>query len=168
MIARTALVLAAILAVSPAVAAAEPQHLGVFGGWNAYAFDDDGGKVCFMSAKPAESKGKYKTRGEVLLFVTHWPDAKAKNVVSVSAGYGYGKKAEAALKVDGESFHLATEGETAWSKTEEDDASITAAIRKGKTLVVEGASSRGTKTTDTFDLKGSADALDAIEKACAS
>ena len=42
----------------------------------------------------------------------------------------------------------------------------TDAIRKGSKVVVKGTSSRGTLTTDTFSLKGSGNAHDAITKEC--
>ena len=42
----------AILVAFPAVAATAPELLGDFGAWQAYAYDEDGTKVCFMSARP--------------------------------------------------------------------------------------------------------------------
>lgn len=165
-----AIVLAAALLMPQAGIAADsdPTTLGTFGDWSAYTFTDGGEKVCFMSAKPSTAKGDYTKRGDVMLFVTHWPDAKTKNIVSVSMGYPHKKGTDAVLKASGKSFPMQTDGETVWSKEENDDDVITAAIRTGAQLVVEGVSSRGTKTTDTYDLKGSADALEAITKACAS
>jgi hypothetical protein len=39
-------------------------------------------------------------------------------------------------------------------------------MRAGSTMVVKGTSARGTRTTDTYSLKGVSAALDAIDKAC--
>ena len=40
------------------------------------------------------------------------------------------------------------------------------AMRKGSDLVVKGESGRGTKTTDTFSLKGIGQALDRVAQEC--
>jgi hypothetical protein len=40
------------------------------------------------------------------------------------------------------------------------------AMRKGSDVVVKGESGKGTKTTDTFSLKGIAQALDRIGQEC--
>ena len=39
-------------------------------------------------------------------------------------------------------------------------------MRQGDTAVVQGKSSRGTMTTDTYSLKGLSEALDRIAKEC--
>ena len=39
-------------------------------------------------------------------------------------------------------------------------------MRQGDTAVVKGESSHGTQTTDTYSLKGLAEALDRIAKEC--
>lgn len=155
-----------VLLSQAAYAAGDPRPIGTFGDWSAYTFSDSGNKVCFMSAKPTTEKGNYTKRGEVMLFVTHWPDAQTKNVVSISTGYSYRNGSDATLTIDGKDFKMATEGETAWSKNQAADDAITSAIRQGAGLTVVGYSGRGTKTTDTYSLKGSADAYDAISKEC--
>jgi hypothetical protein len=165
---RTLIALASALLFShAALAADDPRLLGTFGTWNAYAFTDAGKKVCFMSAKPAEQKGKFKKRGDVLLFVTHWPEDKLKNVVSVSAGYPFKPGSDAVLTVGSGTYPLTTRGETASSKDNAADDAITAALAKEPSLKIEGVSSRGTQTADTYDLKGAADAYGAISKECA-
>lgn len=149
-----------------ALAAGDAALVGTYEDWKAYSFTDGGGKVCFMSAKPTEQKGKFKKRGDVLLFVTHWPAQNNKNVVSVSAGYPYKNGSDADVSVDGSTFKLRTEGEMAWTQDQAADDAITAAIRKGASLEVKGVSQRGTETTDIYSLKGSGAALDAITKEC--
>lgn len=164
---RIFVVLTGLLFLSHAALAAEdPKLLGTFGDWNAYTFMDGGGKVCFMSAKPSAQKGKFKKRDAVLLFITHWSADKTKDVVTVSAGYAYRPGSEATVSVDGKTFRMTTDNETAWSKDPASDGALAAAIRKGAALTVDGVSKRGTKTTDTYALKGSAEAYEAISKAC--
>jgi hypothetical protein len=162
--------LAGALLLSQAAHAATPDatQIGAFGDWKAYSFMDGKNKVCFMSAAPSEKKSVpvAKKRGDVLLFITHWSGEKEKNVVSVSAGYAYKSGSEAVIAVDGADFSMITDGETAWTKDQSTDDKITEAIRKGSKLEVSGVSKRGTKTTDIYSLKGSADAYDAISKEC--
>lgn len=156
----------AFLLPGTAQAAGDATLIGAFKDWKAYSFADNGKKVCFMSAKPTEQKGKFKKRGDVLLFVTHWPAQNNRNVVSVSAGYPYKTNSEATILVGGNTFKLRTEGEMAWTQDQAADDAIAAAIRKGSTLEVKGTSQRGTDTTDVYSLKGSSAALDAITKEC--
>lgn len=152
---------------APARAAEDPFLIGSFDSWNAYYFTDNGNKVCFMSAAPREQRGLGgRKRGEVLLFITHWPADGTKNVVSISAGYPYAQNSLVKAAIGGKTFDMFTEGEMAWTRDQGTDNALTAAIRQGNTLEVTGTSGRGTTTTDVYSLKGSSAAYDAISKAC--
>jgi invasion protein IalB len=63
-------------------------------------------------------------------------------------------------------FTLFTEGENAWAPSGEGDAALIAAFRKGARAKIQGVSSRGTKTTDTFSLNGFTAALEAAVALC--
>lgn len=144
----------------------KPREIGTFGAWKTYVFSDQGGKVCFMSSQPTKQEGKFTKRGEVFFFVTHWATEKTKNVISISAGYPYKAGSQTEVAVDGKKFSLFTEGETAWAQDQAMDDDISAAVQKGSKIVVKGTSARGTETTDTYSLKGSADAYKSITKEC--
>jgi hypothetical protein len=47
-----------------------------------------------------------------------------------------------------------------------DEGVLVAAMRSGSTMSVQGTSSRGTVSTDTYSLSGVSAALDAIAKEC--
>ena len=98
--------------------------------------------------------------------ITHRPAEKSKDVFSYITGYTYKSGGEVKISVNGETFILAGQGENAWTPSDALDAKLATAIQKGSTMVVEGISSRGTKTKDTFSLNGSGDAYAAISKAC--
>lgn len=150
-----------------ASAASEPRLLGSYGSWNAFVFTDDTGqKVCFMSSKPTSAKGDYTRRGEVFAYVTHWPSKGFRNMINIDTGYAYKVNSTVDVKIGSNDFTLATEGEKAWAYNQADDNDIADAIRKGATMVVKGTSSRGTLTTDTYSLRGSGDAHDAISREC--
>lgn len=148
-----------------------PKHLGTFGDWSAYKLSEKGHDVCYMLAFPKKEEGNYTKRGRVYALVTHRPDDKSLNVVSFHAGYGFKNGQEVKLAISGtrkkETFTLFTEGETAWASDAKQDSSITTGLSKwGNNMVVYGISARGTETKDTYSLKGSLKALNAISKAC--
>lgn len=154
-----------LLFAAPAQAS-EPQLIGEFDKWAAYVFDENGGKVCYMAAKPDESVGKYTKRGDIVALITHRPAEGTKNVFSYMAGYGYKKGSDVDVNIDGKKFGLFTQNDMAWAADAAADNNITAAIQKGNRMVVKGVSTRGTETKDTFGLKGSTKAYEAITKAC--
>ena len=61
---------------------------------------------------------------------------------------------------------LFTQGDTAWTMGEADDAALVAAMKAGVDMVVRGKSERGTDTKDTYSLLGFTAAYDAIGQAC--
>ncbi len=146
--------------------ASEQKELGRFGVWTAYVFDENGGKVCYMAARPDKAEGKYAKRGEVVAMITHRPGEGTKNVFSYMSGYGYKKGSTVDLSVDGKNFALFTQNDMAWAADANADSALSQAIQKGSKMVVKGVSSRDTQTKDSFNLKGSTKAYEAISKAC--
>lgn len=146
--------------------ASEQKQIGTFGVWNAYEFEENGQKVCYMVAKPDKSEGKYKKRGDVAVMITHRPGEGTKNVFSFMAGYGYQKGSQVDLSIDGKGFKLFTQNDMAWAADAAADTNIAEAVKKGSKMVVKGTSSRGTATIDTFSLKGSTKSYETISTAC--
>lgn len=159
----TAFVLA--FAASP-VHASEPKLLGTFGDWSAYTFDENGNKVCYMASQPKKEQGNYSRRGDIFALITHRPAEGTKNVFSYITGYTYKAQSDVTVQVNGQKFTLFTQKDMAWTPDDSSDTKLATAIKKGSKMVVKGTSSRGTLTTDTFSLKGSTSAHDAISKAC--
>lgn len=164
--------LVALLAASPvwAANAADPVLIGTYGGkngWNAYHFQDNGGEICFISRAPDKQEGKFRKRGPVLFFVTHW-SGKDANVVSVSNGYDFKPNTPVTLAIKGKKFALSPVGEKAWTKDATEDNAVVKELTAGASMTVRGTSSRGTNTVDTYSLKGSSEALRAIAKECAT
>jgi hypothetical protein len=156
-----------LFAAAPA-RAEEPKQIGEFGNWAAYVFMEDGGKVCYMASQPKKQEGKFSRRGDVFALITHRPAEGSHDVFSYITGYSYKSGSDASVKIGGDSFTLFTQDDTAWAPNDVVDGKIAAAIRKGSDMVVKGTSARGTPTTDTFSLKGSGSAYDAITKECGS
>ena len=61
---------------------------------------------------------------------------------------------------------LYTQNDGAWVKNAAEEPQMVDAMRKGADLVVKSISSQGTKTTDTYSLKGLAQALDKVAEEC--
>lgn len=148
------------------LAAQAVERLGEFGDWGAFAFMDDGSKVCFIASSPKEAKGDYTRRGEVFVRVTHWPEQNRRNEVSFVAGYSFRKDSWVEVRTDNGTFRLFTDEDTAWATDKQTDEQLVQAMIKGSKMVVEGTSSRGTLTTDTYSLIGFTNAYEAINSAC--
>ena len=157
-----------VLFASTASAAGEPKRIGAYGDWSVYVLSEGGGKVCYMVSEPKKSEGKYKTRSKAYALLTNRPSDGTKNVFSFIAGYDYPDDSRIELSVDGNKFTLYTQKDTAWAQDDAADNSIAQAIRSGSSMVVKGTSSRGTQTVDTFSLRGSGAAQDAVTKECGS
>ncbi len=160
------LALCAVMSVSSAAQASEPRLLGTFGDWSAYTFKENGKTVCYMASQPQKAEGDYTKRGDVYALITHRPAENTKNVFSYIAGYPYKPGADVTVNANSTTFKLFSQDDTAWTPDAAADNAITAAIRQGSNMIVKGYSKRGTLTTDTFSLKGSGAAYDAISEEC--
>ena len=147
---------------------AEPTLIGQFGTWGAYSAAPNGKKVCFALAKPSSSKTNppNRPRDPAYAFVSTRPAEKVNNEVSVMIGYALKPGSESSVEVGGAAFAMYTQGDGLWIKNAAEEERMVEAMRKSADLVVKGMSSKGTETTDTFSLKGLAQALDKIAQDC--
>lgn len=153
-------------AKKPAAPATETKRIGKFSGWDAYEHTDKGAKLCYLHAQPQKKEPASAKRGEIYLLVTHKPKEKIRNEVSIYFGYPLKDAIPAQAVIGPTTIEMFTHQEAAWAADAATDQKLVDALRKGKTLVVRGESGRGTKTTDTYDLDGFGQALQAIDKAC--
>lgn len=140
--------------------------IGTHGDWEAYTTLENGNLVCFMGAAPTKSVGKYTKRGQTFLLITHRPSEKSKNVISLQAGYTFKKTSEVEFSIGKSSFKLFTDNQWAFAADAATDNKLVKSMVRGAVLVVNGVSSRGTQTRDTYSLKGFTAAYNAIGKAC--
>jgi hypothetical protein len=152
----------------PAAGGAEPTLIGQFGTWGAYAATPNGKKVCFALAKPSSSKTNppNRPRDPAYAFVSTRPAEKVTNEVSVMIGYTLKPGSESTLEVGGASFAMYTQGDGLWIKNAAEEERMVDAMRKAADVTVKGVSAKGTETTDTFSLKGLAQALDKLAQDC--
>lgn len=156
----------ALVLIPVATLAAEQVEIGKFGQWTANEFDENGAKVCYMTATPTDKSPVGARRGDVVVFITHRPSEGTRNVFTYMSGYPYKKDKDVIVTVDGKKFNLFTQNDMAWTRDPSADNALAEAIKKGNRMIVEGESARGTKTKDTYNLKGATKAHEAIGQKC--
>jgi Invasion associated locus B (IalB) protein len=157
-------------AVPPASATggAHPTLLGQFGDWGAYTASPGGKKVCFAIAKPAtsETSPPGRPRNPTFMFISTRPGDKVVNEISIVIGYPFKPGSEATAQVGSTTYALYTQQDGAWIKNANEETRMIDAMRSGQSVVVKGGSAKGTQSTDTFSLKGLAQALDRTAQEC--
>jgi invasion protein IalB len=153
---------------APANPAAQATLLGQFGDWGAYTATPGGRKVCFALAKPssATTDPPGRKRDQSYLFVSTRPADRVKNEISVIVGYSQRPNVDASASIGPANFVMYTQNDGAWIKNAADEAQMIDAMRKGADVVIKSVSGQGTKTTDTFSLKGISQALDRVAQEC--
>jgi hypothetical protein len=155
---------AAALVATPALAQ-EVTLLEKFKDWTAYAATGSP-KVCFAATKPTESNPKKIKRGPILFYISQWPADKVVNEISVKMGYPFSDGAKTTVTIGSEKFEMFTKDEGAFVEKPETETKLIDAMKTANTMKIEGKSSRGTATTDTYSLNGLSDALDRAAKEC--
>ncbi len=146
----------------------KPTLLGQFGDWGAYTASPGGKKICFAIAKPtsSETNPPGRPRNPSYMFISSRPAEKVVNEVSIIIGYPFKPNSEATAEVGSAAFALYTQQYGAWIKNAAEEAHMVDAMRAGQSAVVKGVSAKGTKSIDTFSLKGLAQALDRTGQEC--
>lgn len=142
------------------------ERLGDFGNWSAFRFFEGGKAACYIASEPTKAEGKYKKRGEIFALVSHWPGEQRHNEVSFLAGYSHQDNSTVSVKIDGKETKLFTDTDRSYAADRETDEVLVKAMKRGSRMVVRGVSKRGTKTKDSYSLKGFTNALKSIDKAC--
>lgn len=155
-----------VVSLGAVAMAAEPKVLATHRDWEAYQLVEKGRKTCYMASQPIKTVGKYKKRGDVVVFVTHRPADKERDVVNFHAGYKYKSDSTVEVAIGRRKFKLFTKGDTAWALTAADEQAMVKSMIKGNRMTVRGTSARGTQTTDTYSLRGFSRIYRRINKAC--
>jgi invasion protein IalB len=166
-----AVILAGALLSAPARAQKKDEkadQLGQFGDWGAYKASPGGKTVCFAFSKPtsSETEPKGRSRDAAYAFVSTRPAEKVRNEVSVIVGYPQKGGVDAAVTVGSAHYSFYTQNDGAWVKNAAEEPRMVEAMRKAPHMVVKSESAHGTKTTDTYSLKGFAEALAKADQAC--
>ncbi len=138
-----------------------------FNDWSAYASKANP-KVCFAVTQPKSQSPKNVKRGPIYFYVSRWPDDGVDGEISVKMGYPFKPGAKVTVTIGSDSFELFTKDEGAFVEKADVEKNLVAALKTGTTMKVDGVSSRGTKTSDSYSLSGVSDALDRMIKECSS
>ena len=160
------LVVTLVISLGEGAMAADPKVLGTHRDWEGYQLVEKGKKTCYMASQPTKTVGKYKKRGDVVVFITHRPADKERDIVNFHAGYQFKKDSTVGVTIGRRKFKLFTKGDTAWALTAVDEQAMVKSMIKGSRMTVSGTSARGTRTTDTYSLRGFSRIYRRINKAC--
>jgi len=141
--------------------------IGEYNDWSAFFYREGKNIVCYMASSPQKSEGKYTQRGNVYMVITHRPADKTYDVVNFVAGYTYKNSTPVTVKIGKETItDLFVDGDKAWAMNAAADKKLVDAMKKGERLFIEGTSSKGTLTKDSYSLKGFTAAYRAISSKC--
>ncbi len=121
---------------------------------------------CYVGSLPLETDlPETKKRGEnyILVYKIIGSD---QNIVQIEAGYNYNLDKDIIVTIDNTLFNFYStkdSSDTAWT---DDDKEVVFAMKKGLKLILNGESSRGTITNDTYTLKGFTKAINQLNKDC--
>jgi hypothetical protein len=136
-----------------------------FKDWSAYAATGNP-KVCFAVSKPTNSKPGNVKRGPIFFYISQWPTDKVVNEISVKMGYPFSEGAKTTVTVGTAKFEMFTKDEGAFVEKPDMETKLIEAMKSGSTMKIDGKSSRGTSTSDTYSLNGLSDALERAAKEC--
>ena len=130
------------------------------GNWN-FVVEDD---YCYIGSAPTKEEGDYTKRGDTYILVYRINKNPEKHI-QITAGYYYDENKKVIVDIDKLSYEFYGKDDSAWSKNNNDEK-IIFAMKKGMKMEVQGYSSRGTLTTDTYSLKGFTSAFNKLSKDC--
>lgn len=141
------------------------EFLGPQGDWDVFADKTKNASVCYIASVPKKASHTNR-RGDIYVLVTIRKSEGFKDVVSFHQGYPLDKSKDVKVQIGGADFKLFASGETAWAYETKDDTRLVKMMKAGATMKAVGISTRGTKTTDVYSLKGITAAYNAMRKAC--
>ncbi len=156
-------------AAAPAPAATDkPKPIGKFGDWTAATYKEAGQTICYALTSAHSSTPAMAGRGAVILTVTKRPAGPQQETVAIDAGYALPANTAVTLRIDQTELKFYTNEQRKRNAfaLDTDIKGLIAAFGKGGQAVAKASGPKPPVVTDTFSLKGFADALKAINKAC--
>lgn len=146
----------------------QPTLLGQFGDWGAYTASSGGKQICYALAKPSSqaTQPPGRPRDPAYIFVSTRPSENVRNEVSIVIGYPFKPGQDANVDIGSAKYAMYTQNDGAWIKNAAEEARMVDTMRRGADLIVSGESGKGTKSTDRYNLRGLAQALDRVAQEC--
>ncbi|MCP5431694.1 MAG: hypothetical protein H6923_00340 [Alphaproteobacteria bacterium] len=157
-----------VLGGSQAVAADSPKLIGTFNDWNAFEMVTDNQRICFVASEPKDTSlsKPNASRGNVYFLITNWVDRGIKGEPSVVIGYPQKEGSRTLVEIGSDKFEMFTQGDGAWFADPDTEQKVVNAMKRGATMRVRGISTRDTRSSDTYSLKGITAALQKINEQC--
>lgn len=162
MIKHLTLAATAIAITAGAAAAQTPTRLEQFQAWGVYKYDTGGKSACFALSKPVTQEPRSVNHGDNWFFVYKRPEANVNLEPEVRAGYNLKGDAAVQVTVDDKTFDFNPNDASAWMKNAAQEPDFVAAAKRGRNMVVNATSKRGTNTKYTYSLMGITAALKAV------
>lgn len=128
------------------------QLVASYESWRVFTVQQDGNTVCYIASMPTKQEGSFSKRGDPYVIVTN--KHRSLEEVSVSSGYPYKEREDTILAFGQTRFPLFIKGELAWAYDEAADKNIVKAMIRNNEMQVLGTSWKGTKSVDTYSLRG--------------
>lgn len=162
-----AAVAALMLSAAPALADS-PKLIGTFSDWSAFQMVTDNQTICFVASEPTNQtlSRPNASRGNVYFLITNWVDRSIRNEPSLVIGYPQKEGSRTVVEIGSDKFEMFTQGDGAWFADPETERKVVQAMKRGASMRVSGISSRDTRSTDTYSLKGISAAIDKIDETC--
>ena len=158
---------AALFVVSAGAAVAQsPSSLGKFNDWSAWSYAGTKGKVCYIHSSPAEQIPNNLRHGDVSFFIRTSPGEGIANEANFVVGYPFKENSTVTVDIDGQTFTMFTQGDSAWLLNAAEEPKLLAAMKAGKKMTVSGISRRGNDTTYNYSLSGVTAASNKIISEC--
>ncbi len=154
---------AVVFANAPANAATLVKS---FKDWSVFSHADKPKKICFAASQPKRTLPKGANRDAIYFYVSAWPDDGIKTEVSIRLGYPVRAKVPVRVTIGKEQFSLFAKGDKAYVNDSTDELKLIDAMKKGSTMTVQATSQRGTRTSDSYSLRGISDALKGLQNSC--
>jgi hypothetical protein len=160
----TLIALTVLISATPfAPSAWARDSLGIYSDWG--AFRDVETPRCYAIAKAAPSS--QQRDHDPFASVGTWPSRQVRGQIHLRLSRNLASNAAINLTIGDRKFALTGSGGNAWAKDRTMDAAIVAAMRSASRMTVRAKDSRGRNFSNTYDLDGSATAMDAATVGCA-
>lgn len=162
-----------LLGASGALAQTQaPSALGTFNDWTAWSFNgsilggDQTGKVCYIYSKPTEELPASLNHGDVSFSVSRSKAESIDSQANFVTGYPFEENSTVTIDIDGKTFTMFTQGESAWMLNTSEESALLSAMRAGRAMTVRGTSRKGNDTSYKFSLSGVTAASEKISSDC--
>ncbi len=161
-----ALTALAPLALTP-VANAQPKLEGIYTDWKVYSRGQGQSKICYALAEPETKSPRSVNHGDVYFLVSNWRSGAAKEQPSFLAGYSLKNTRAPEARIGSAKYTMYASANEAFIESGSSERALVGKMRAGATMTVKAVSSRGTKVSYQFSLKGITAALKRAKANCA-